>query len=478
MIRRFLNKKNICLAAVPLAMTCVSVPAHVAFADSQQIILEVSHAIPYKTGNSPIVRVAIANPAIADVAVIDKYNVNIIGKEAGSTTLMIWTANGMRQDFTVTVSGLDRGSAEAIKASMNLPDVEVELVGTGEKRKILLTGFVENQIEMELAENVAALYVDGEWEEKESFKPSTSATAVKFTKRHHKNIINNIQIRNPVQINLAAMVLDISDSDARKLGIEYGNMGSGSKLSKTDTSYERDYNLGDSGIFHGGMNFHDVTGKLMDNIDGRIQLMTTTGKGKVLSRPNITTMSGDEAQIMIGGEIPVPTSKDGEISVSWREYGIMMHIKPTVDSEGKIATEFTAEISSLDPANSVSTSAGYIPALTSRKVGTTVTMLDGQTMAIGGLVNNIDSKTIKKIPVLGDIPILGEFFKHTSTSKDKRELVILLTPTIVNNKDAGKVKTGDKIRELLEESKRDWEKRKEYDFNAPPTPDGRDKVKK
>lgn len=478
MIRRFLNKKNICLAAVPLAMTCVSVPAHVAFADSQQIILEVSHAIPYKTGNSPIVRVAIANPAIADVAVIDKYNVNIIGKEAGSTTLMIWTANGMRQDFTVTVSGLDRGSAEAIKASMNLPDVEVELVGTGENRRILLTGFVENQIEMELAENVAALYVDDKdgWTEPEHFEVKDGKATLKFNKRVHKKIVNNIQIRNPIQVNLTAIVMEIDNNDGDKIGFEYANPSTENKYANVAAGSSPQ--LGESGVFGGGMTWHKATGRWMGDVNGLINMMVTKQNGKILSRPNVTTMSGKEASILIGGELPSPVLKDGQITYEWKPFGINFVIKPSVDTEKKIFVDLYARVSDIDLTTSVNTSAGKMPAISSTEVITSVQLFDNQAMVIGGLMNKVDSKMVKKFPLLGDIPVLGELFKSRTNEKKNKELVVVLVPELVKKEDLGKMKVSNSLQEMIERSKQEMANRKEVDMNAPPQPTGTDRVKK
>ena len=151
-----------------------------------------------------------------------------------------------------------------------------------------------------------------------------------------------------------------------------------------------------------------------------------------------------------------------------------MHIKPVVDTKGKISAFLDSEISSLDWANAVD----KFPALITRKVSTAVDMMDGQTMVIGGLLNDMDNKTLTKIPILGDIPILGEFFKYRSNSKDKHELVILIKPTIIRMGDASKVKVGEKMGKFIEETKNDWNKRKTIDVNNIPDPNGDSKSKK
>jgi pilus assembly protein CpaC len=175
-------------------------------------------------------------------------------------------------------------------------------------------------------------------------------------------------------------------------------------------------------------------------------------------------MSGEEAEILIGGEIPLPTSnKNGDVSITWREYGIKLHIKPTATPDNNITTGINAEISSLDNSNAVTTSAGTIPALLSRKASTVITIPDGETMSIGGLMNNSESKNVNKIPLLSSIPIIGEFFKYTSTSRDRHELVILITPTIVNSDDP--LKVSQPFANAVEQAKQEYATMKEVSPN-------------
>ena len=113
------------------------------------------------------------------------------------------------------------------------------------------------------------------------------------------------------------------------------------------------------------MDWQDYTHHPFQNVDFMIQALASQNKIKVLSRPNITTMSGEEAEILIGGELPIPTQKDGEISVEWKPYGIKLKIKPQVDQESKITSKVEAEVSGIDASVSIPTSAGKIPGLIS-----------------------------------------------------------------------------------------------------------------
>ncbi len=422
-------KKYICL----LAAWAVFAIGSATEAAPQPIWLELNQAYLYQAGSSKITRVTVANPAIADVVVLDKVKLNIIGKALGSTSLSVWSANGMRQDFVISVCNTDTATAQFIKQSMGLDGVQVAKVGD----KLVLQGTVENQYELNNALGMAKVYADED------------------------NIVNLIQMKNPTMVNLSALVIDISGKDASDLGFKYGVA---SKISNSDG--HTDITFGTAGDFYGGMDWQDYTHHPFQNVDFMIQALASQNKIKVLSRPNITTMSGEEAEILIGGELPIPTSKDGEISVEWKPYGIKLKIKPQVDQESKITSKVEAEVSGIDASVSIPTSAGKIPGLISRKASTMLSVPDGQTMAIGGLMNSDESKIITKVPILGDIPIIGEFFKHTSNSKDKRELMILITPTIVTNNDP--VKGSSKMLEEVENSKRQWQEMEDIYPNDPP----------
>lgn len=430
MNRYFMGMKNyICLLAAWAVLAIGSATE----AAPQPIWLELNQAYLYQAGSSKITRVTVANPAIADVVVLDKVKLNIIGKALGSTSLSVWSVNGMRQDFVISVCNTDTATAQFIKQSMGLDGVQVAKVGD----KLVLQGTVENQYELNNALGMAKVYAGED------------------------NIVNLIQMKNPTMVNLSALVIDISGKDASDLGFKYG-VASDVSTSNGHTSIT----FGTAGDFYGGKDFYDVTHHPFQNVDFMIQALASQNKIKVLSRPNITTMSGEEAEILIGGELPIPTSKDGEISVEWKPYGIKLKIKPQVDQESKITSKVEAEVSGIDASVSVPTSAGKIPGLISRKASTMLSVPDGQTMAIGGLMNSDESKVITKVPILGDIPIIGEFFKHTSNSKDKRELMILITPTIVTNNDP--VKGSSKMLEEVENSKRQWQEMEDIYPNDPP----------
>ncbi len=164
-----------------------------------------------------------------------------------------------------------------------------------------------------------------------------------------------------------------------------------------------------------------------------IQLLIDRGKAKVLSKPKLLAVSGEDASFLAGGEIPYVTQNQlGSTNVEWKPYGVKLKIKPTIDGTGNILASLRAEVSGVDAANSVSTGNGIvIPALRTRWAETTVYMRSGSTLVIAGLIDEENQKSTSGIPLLSDIPVLGELFRFTNEQKTQTELVIFVTPSLV-----------------------------------------------
>ena len=363
-------------------------------------------------------RVAIGSPEIADVQLLSAREFLLVGKKSGSTTLLVWSANG-RQEYIVTVTAENTGLAAMIEKAINLPGVTVQMVG----EKILLRGTVMNQYEKDLALKIAGLYT--------GTAPATSTSGSgsnspgKAIDKTGGNVIDMLQMARPSQIRLEAQIIEIASKNAKELGVEYGtSLGSSdSKIDAQNTIYAgEDWNTRGWG---GWLVRHSST------INAALNAMITQGKARILSRPNISTMSGEKARILIGGSIPIPVNNDGSVGIEWKEYGVKLNIEPVVDQMEKITSKVHAEVSSLDYSHGITQNGFAIPALATREAEAVIHVTNGMSMIIGGLLNSEDSKTITKIPLLGNIPILGEFFKHTSTSRDKREIIIIITPHLV-----------------------------------------------
>lgn len=416
--------------------------------------------------DSGITRLAVGNPDIADIRLLSNNDYLVVGKEAGSTSLLVWSDHG-RQEYNVYVSGDDEGTEKAIQKAIGYPGVKVQMMNG----KLLLRGKVKNQYEHDSAVKVAQLYLGSGG----GAASSTSANGEGQGAAADSNIIDLLDMTNPSQVRLEAQIIEINTSAERNLGIQYWSPTIGSSTGSGSDSGNDDLTRGSSGLFYAGENFKNSRGSFgwlgshFSNINASLQALVTEGKARILSRPSITTMSGQKANILIGGRIPIPTSAgDGQIAIDWREYGIRLNIEPVVDAENKITSKVHAEVSTLDYGHSVTENDFSIPAIASREADAVINVRSGMTMAIGGLLNSQDGKTVTKIPLLGDIPIIGQFFRHTQKTRDNRELLILITPTLVS--DDTPVAMSQRMKGSYEDNERYLRNAERVNVNTPVKP--------
>lgn len=416
--------------------------------------------------DSGITRLAVGNPDIADIRLLSNNDYLVVGKKAGSTSLLVWSNNG-RQEYNVYVSGDDEGTEKAIQKAIGYPGVKVQMMNG----KVLLRGKVKNQYEHDSAVKVAQLYLGS------GGGAASSATANGESQgaATDSNIIDLLDMTNPSQVRLEAQIIEINTSAERNLGIQYWSPTIGSTTGSGSDTGNDDLTRGSSGLFYVGENFKNSHGSFgwlgshISNMNASLQALVTEGKARILSRPSITTMSGQKANILIGGRIPIPTSAgDGQIAIDWREYGIRLNIEPVVDADNKITSKVHAEVSTLDYGHSVTENDFSIPAIASREADAVINVRSGMTMAIGGLLNSQDGKTVTKIPLLGDIPIIGQFFRHTQKTRDNRELLILITPTLVS--DETPVSMSQRMKGSYEDNERYLRNAERVNVNTPVKP--------
>ncbi len=178
-------------------------------------------------------------------------------------------------------------------------------------------------------------------------------------------------------------------------------------------------------------------------VNATLNLLVTSGKAKVLSRPSVMTLSGEQATIQIGGKIPyTTTNSNGASNTQFEDYGIILQFKPVVDAQNRINSMIHAEVSNIS-----GQAVNGQPIISTRRADSVINLSSGSPIVIGGLMDSSETKTVQKIPLLGDIPIIGEFFKHTSKSRDKRELIIIVTPYLVGADEVSQTPMSKPMRE-------------------------------
>ena len=364
-------------------------------------------------------RAAIANPDVADVVVVSSDELVLVGKATGTTTLIVWSQVG-RRTYVVEVGSNDAGAANEIRRILGYPDIRVSLVnfnvdGKTKTRTVILEGTVNDQYQRLRAEKIAAAYGD--------------------------KVVNLLEIARPVQIKLEAVIVEINRQKTQELGIKFfSQTGTASSPGVFYAGQSQLNTVNEGKVLSSVTSINPVTqlGSLgsYNDINAQLSLLVKNGYARILSQPNVVTLSGDKANILVGGQIPVPVSNQaGQISIEWKDYGIRLDISPEASLDGIISSKIKAEVSSLDWNSTAKIDLGnklIIPPMKMRKAETSIALGSGQTMAIGGLIAAETTKDVIKVPFLGDLPVLGQLFRSNSFTKGETELIVLVTPTILD----------------------------------------------
>jgi pilus assembly protein CpaC len=370
---------------------------------------------------SDIKRVSIARPETADVMVVSPRQMMIIGRTFGTTTLVYWSREEVANTVEVVVGiNLDLVREDLGKIA---PGETFEVTAAGDT--LVLTGTVgDNVVQTRLVEGARA---------------------------HVKNVVNLLRVKKLEQVLLQVRVSEVDRSMAKELGFNFlfeGNTLRGSlnppgsfspffgNLRDQDAS-----NVGPNTSFSDLMNVFVAKPGLFPDFAVFLRALHDKGGLKTLAEPNLVVANGSIGKFLVGGEFPViiSTSSGGGTSptVVYKEFGVKLDFEPKISPNGEIFLNVTQEVSELDFANGVILSGFRIPALKSRKAQAGLQLADGQTFVLAGLLDNKVQKNVSKIPLLGDIPILGALFRSTRYSNNETELMVMVTPKIVRplNKD-------------------------------------------
>ena len=487
--------KNLYLMLAALVIVFATIPLAQA-ADSNSIITLNFNTSRHFKFHSDVLRVVVGSEDVVRVTPLPPNNNEFLitsREHSGTTTLLVWTVDGAKYEYTIHVE--DSGLSEIIERMINLPDVHVKKVGD----RILLSGTVKNQYERNYAIQTARLYTGGSTEASLNFgstiDPSMDTQAAKDESSSGNlasgnqvqsggDIIDLLQILNPTKIRFEAQIVEITSDNAKDLGIQYGRQGTGGVF-RFGEDYDRTENVetyryydsttgrwdvytlsSGSHIRRFGNNPIKWIEQRFAPINAQINALVNNGKARILSRPTITTLAGEEAAIQVGGEIPYTVvGVDGFATTSFKNYGIILQLKPVVDAENRITSAIHTEVSNLS-----GQTVNGMPVIATRRADTVMTLQSGATMIVGGLMDSSESKAISKIPILGDIPIIGEFFKYTSKRRDKRELIILITPYLVSDDDTYHSGMTDDMRDLYNAGQREKNSLNDVDLNEPPPP--------
>ena len=364
--------------------------------------------------NKPLERVAIGNPAVADALLLKSGSgangVLVVAKKPGATELMVWPRGEAAQTYRVQV--------DATRGESGDPAVAVSGGGA------LISGEARDAQASLRAQLVAR-----------------SATATAEGKGGVVIDRSTIPVSSTVQVDVK--VVEVSKTVLKEVGFNfYRNNGgfafgtfSPSSLNKftftprTDTtpgSFSADISSPMSSAFN------LVAASLSHGIFANLSLLESNGMARVLAEPSLVALSGQSASFLAGGEIPIPVPQAlGTTTIQFKPFGIGLTVTPTVLAKDRIALKVAPEASDLDPSRGISINGAMVPAIVTRRADTTVELGDGESFVIGGLVSRTTVSNVNKVPLLGDLPIIGTFFRNLNFNQEDRELMIVVTPRLV-----------------------------------------------
>jgi len=357
-----------------------------------------------------IKRVSIARPETADVTVVSPRQMMIIGKTFGTTTLVYWS----REEVANTVEVIVGINLDLVREDLRkfAPDQMFEVTAAGDT--LILTGTVsDNVVQTRLVEGARA---------------------------HVKNIVNLLRVQKLEQVLLQVRVSEIDRTMAKELGFNF--LFQGNTLIGGISSPNNFSPLGGDILAPLGAGLGDQVNAFVTKPGGKdfavfMRALNDKGGLKTLAEPNLVVANGSVGNFLVGGEFPVIISTSSGAGTSptviFKEFGIKLNFQPKISPNGEIFLLVSQEVSELDFANGVIISGFRIPALKSRKAESGLQLADGQTFVLAGLLDNKVQKQVSKIPLLGDIPILGALFRSTRYSNNETELMVMVTPKIVRS---------------------------------------------
>ncbi len=412
---------------------------------------------------APANRVSVANPRIADIVVISPTQIYVLGKDIGSTNVLLWDRRnrligGVNVEVQFDLNGLKRKLAEL------LPGESIEVRSA--QRSIVLSGHVSSAVAMDAAVRIASTFLAAAPQQNGQETAPSSGSGERQPSGHRGvgEVINLLQVDGVQQVMLQVTVAEIARTEVRRLDAQFNSIAQGLgnwHIGGVNGGAAFPPYLDPNGLEHmatasGGL-YGPAIGQFTPNTpviqsQGLFASFLSTnflfnlaldaakenGLARILAEPTLTTLSGQEADFVSGGEfpIPVPQGFGNTVTIQFKKFGIVLKCLPVVLNSGHINLKMNVSVSQLESGNTVqlslsgTASSFVIPSLSERSASGVVELGDGQTIGLAGLLSENTQTLVTKFPGLGDIPVLGALFRSQDFQNGETELVILVTPRL------------------------------------------------
>lgn len=368
------------------------------------------------------VDITVGDPTVADVNPLTDHSLSILGKKIGTTRVTVY-GEGKK---LVGIFDVEVGYETArIAAELRRRFPHAALNVTSINGRLMLTGDAPDGVVADKAMTVVRQFA--------------------------ADAINSVNVSSPQQVMLEVRFIEISRNAGRDLGVQWKVFSNGvqanigSRLTNPVVTPEAPAASVAAGVLSGLSPYGFLLGRMINGgttVDVMINALEQKGVVRSLAEPNLVALSGDTASFLAGGEfpIPVPGGAFGQITIEYKRYGVGLAFTPTVLAGGLINLKIEPEVSQLDPSNTVQVAGLAVPPLIVRRASTTIELRDGQSFAIGGLLQNVGTTDQQQLPWLGDVPVLGALFRSASYQKNETDLAIIVTPRLVRP-----ARPGDKV---------------------------------
>lgn len=376
---------------------------------------------------SDITQISTSDDKIVDASPATTREILLNAKSLGSATLVVWSKGGNRTFYNVNVELNLDPLRHLLKDTFPNEDIQPR----SSRDSISLNGHISRKEIGEQAMTIAAGF--------------------------GKTVINNLQVASPAvekQILIRVKFAELDRSKEQQFGVNLLGLAGQTQLGATTGQFGSPaMSAQTQQVFPGGsqgqttvsipnaLQIFGFNPKL--NIGAMIEALQSESILEILAEPNLVTTSGKEAYFLSGGEFPVPVlqggANAGAVTVQFREFGIRLRFLPTMTDHHTIKMHLYQEVSTLDTANSVVLNGFTIPGLATRKADTEIELQEGQSFVVAGLVNNQETDTFNKIPVLGSLPIFGALFRSRQEQKQRTDLLLVVTPEVTEPLNPGQV---------------------------------------
>ena len=398
------SERTVVPEAVPASTTMLAPPARVErLALGGQSLI----ALP-----SPATRIALGDPTIADVRLMSPTQLRLVGLKPGNTDLTVWSnATPAGQSYAVVVG----------------PNVSA-LQG-----KLEQTPALQNVTAVSTAGGVT---LQGRTPSLEARQEAADLAQAEVGKAQ-----NQIAVADQRMIAVEVRFAAVATNTMRALGLNFQKLGGGFQFATGVPGSINNFSFTDSGLnVEGGLPVSQAFNLLMSwpgsDIGAALSALSSANLAQVLAEPTLLVRSGDQASFLAGGEIPIPVPQTGfnagAIGIQYRKFGVQLHVNATALSGDRIVIRVNPEVSELDYQNALTLQGYNVPAIRARSTDTTIEMGSGQSFVLAGLMYSASSNIEEKVPGLGSLPIVGEFFKRSQHANEQQELVIIATPRLVS----------------------------------------------